>query len=50
MAGGVIFTRSLSRDILTFEKLRDAGLWLVDINPDHLEMARRMVNMCATSA
>lgn len=42
-AGSFIFTRSLSRDIMTFEALRDAELWLVDINPEHLEMARRMV-------
>lgn len=42
-AGSFIFTRSLSRDILTFEALRDADLWLVDIDPEHLEMARRMV-------
>ena len=42
-AGSFIFTRSLSRDILTFDALRDADLWLVDINPEHLEMARRMV-------
>ena len=42
-AGSFIFTRSLSRDILTFEALRDAELWLVDINAEHLEMARRMV-------
>ena len=33
-AGSFIFTRSLSRDILTFEALRDADLWLVDINPE----------------
>ena len=42
-AGSFIFTRNLSRDILTFEALRDAELWLVDINPDNLELARRMV-------
>ena len=36
-AGSFIFTRSLSRDILTFEALRDAELWLVGINPDHLD-------------
>ncbi len=42
-AGSFIFTRNLSRDILTFDALRDAELWLVDINPEHLEMARRMV-------
>lgn len=35
-AGSFIFTRSLSRDILTFEAFRDAELWLVDINPDQL--------------
>lgn len=42
-AGSFIFTRSLSRDILTFDALSDAELWLVDINSEHLEMARRMV-------
>ena len=42
-AGSFIFTRNLCRDILTFDALRDAELWLVDINPEHLEMARRMV-------
>lgn len=42
-AGSFIFTRNLSRDILTFPALRDSELWLVDINPEHLEMARRMV-------
>lgn len=42
-AGSFIFTRNLSRDIPTFEALRDAELWLVDINPEHLEMSRRMV-------
>lgn len=42
-AGSFIFTRSLCRDILTFDALKDAELWLVDINPENLEMARRMV-------
>ena len=42
-AGSFIFTRNLCRDILTFEKLRGVELWLVDIDPDNLEMARRMV-------
>ena len=42
-AGSFIFTRSLVRDILTFDALRNAEIWLVDINPEHLEMARRMV-------
>lgn len=42
-AGSFIFTRNLSRDILTFEALRDSELWLVDINEENLEMARRMV-------
>ena len=42
-AGSFIFTRSLSRDIFTFDALRDAEIWLVDINAEHLEMARRMV-------
>ena len=42
-AGSFIFTRNLCRDILTFDAFRDCELWLVDINPEHLEMARRMV-------
>ena len=42
-AGSFIFTRNLSRDIFTFDALRDAEIWLVDIDRDHLEMARRMV-------
>jgi alpha-galactosidase len=42
-AGSFIFTRNLSRDILTFEAFRDAELWLVDINPENLEIARSMV-------
>lgn len=42
-AGSFIFTRNLSRDILTFDAFRNCELWLVDINPEHLEMARRMV-------
>ena len=42
-AGSFIFTRNLSRDIMTYEAFRDAQLWLVDIDPDNLELARRMV-------
>ncbi len=42
-AGSFIFTRSLSRDIMTFPALQDADIWLVDINPENLELARRMV-------
>ena len=42
-AGSFIFTRNLCRDILTFDAFRNCELWLVDINPEHLEMAHRMV-------
>ncbi|MGI6691833.1 MAG: alpha-glucosidase/alpha-galactosidase [Christensenellales bacterium] len=42
-AGSFIFTRNLCRDILTFDALQNVELWLVDINQEYLEMARRMV-------
>ncbi|MGI6201335.1 MAG: alpha-glucosidase/alpha-galactosidase [Christensenellales bacterium] len=42
-AGSFTFTRNLTRDILTFDAFKDADLWLVDINPDNLEIARTMV-------
>lgn len=42
-AGSSVFTRNLSRDILTFPLLRDATLALVDIDPERLEFARKAV-------
>jgi hypothetical protein len=42
-AGSFGFTRGLVRDILTFERLRDAELALVDIDTERLSFARRAV-------
>ncbi|HNS49492.1 MAG TPA: alpha-galactosidase [bacterium] len=42
-AGSLGFTRGLVRDILTFPKLRDAELALVDTDPERLEFATRFV-------
>lgn len=40
-AGSLGFTRGLVRDILTFPKLADATIALMDINPERLDFARR---------
>lgn len=42
-AGSHVFTRNLTRDILTFPLMRDATLTLMDIDPQHLEYARKSV-------
>lgn len=42
-AGSIGFTRTLVRDILTFDRLRDAELVLMDIDPERLEFAERSV-------
>jgi alpha-galactosidase len=42
-AGSFGFTRNLVRDVLTFERLADATICLMDINPDRLEFSRRAV-------
>lgn len=39
-AGSFVFTRQIVRDIVSFEKLNDAEIALVDINESKLEMAR----------
>ena len=40
-AGSLGFTRGLVRDLLTFPKLQDAHIALVDINPERLAMAQK---------
>ncbi len=40
-AGSFGFTRTIMRDMLTFETLKDATFALVDIHPGRLEMARQ---------
>lgn len=42
-AGSLIFTRNLTRDILTFPLLKDATLTLVDIDSERLKFARELV-------
>ena len=40
-AGSIGFTRGLIRDILTFDKTKDATLVLMDINKERLEFAKK---------
>src|SRR4030042_1846723 len=42
-AGSLGFTSELVRDILTFPRLKDASLTLMDINPERLEFAHTAV-------
>jgi alpha-galactosidase len=42
-AGSQVFTRNLSRDILSFPALSDATLVLVDIDPENLALAKAAV-------
>jgi alpha-galactosidase len=41
-AGSMEFTGELVRDILTFPRLQDATISLMDINPERLEFARKI--------
>jgi alpha-galactosidase len=42
-AGSFGFTRNLVRDVLTFDRLADSTICLMDIDPDRLEYSRRAV-------
>ena len=42
-AGSTVFTRNLTRDILTFPLLSDATLCLMDIDAERLDFARKAV-------
>src|SRR5215831_16829628 len=42
-AGSSVFTRNLTRDILTFPLLEDAKLCLMDIDAERLDFARKAV-------
>ncbi len=42
-AGSTVFTRNLTRDILTFPLMEDATLCLMDIDAERLDFARRAV-------
>ncbi len=43
-AGSLGFTRKLVRDVLTFETLEDADLWLMDVDAERLDFAHRAVS------
>src|SRR5208283_521217 len=49
-AGSVVFTRNLTRDILTFPELQDAEIVLMDIDPDRLSRALKLVSRMAETA
>ncbi len=42
-AGSTVFTRNLTRDILTFPRMEDTTLCLMDIDAERLDFARRAV-------
>jgi len=42
-AGSYCFTRNLTRDLLTFDALKDVELCLMDISSERLEMAKKAV-------
>src|SRR3989339_1327302 len=44
-AGSLGFTRGLVRDILTFPRLKNSTICLMDINPERLEFARKACQM-----
>jgi len=49
-AGSVVFTRNLTRDILTFPELQDSEIVLMDIDPEKLSRAERLVSRMAETA
>jgi alpha-galactosidase len=49
-AGSVVFTRNLTRDILTFPELRDSEIVLMDIDADRLSRALKLVSRMAETA
>jgi alpha-galactosidase len=49
-AGSVVFTRNLTRDILTFAELGDSELVLMDIDGERLSRAEKLVTRMAETA
>ena len=49
-AGSVVFTRNLTRDILTFPELQDAEIVLMDIDAERLSRAEKLVSRMAETA
>jgi len=49
-AGSVVFTRNLTRDILTFPELGDCEIVLMDIDAHRLSRAEKLVSRMAETA
>jgi alpha-galactosidase len=49
-AGSVVFTRNLTRDILTFPELGESEIVLMDVDADRLSRAERLVSRMAKTA
>ena len=49
-AGSVVFTRNLTRDILSFPELHDSEIVLMDIDADRLSRALKLVSRMAETA
>ena len=49
-AGSVVFTRNLTRDILTFPELQDSEIVLMDVDADRLARAEKLVSRMAETA
>ncbi len=49
-AGSVVFTRNLTRDILTFPELGESEIVLMDVDADRLSRAERLVSRMAETA
>ncbi|MGO9582433.1 MAG: alpha-glucosidase/alpha-galactosidase [Acidimicrobiales bacterium] len=49
-AGSVVFTRNLTRDILTFPELGDSEIVLMDIHGERLSRAEKLVNRMVETA
>ena len=49
-AGSVVFTRNLTRDLLTFPELEDSEIVLMDIDADRLSRAEKLVSRMVETA
>ena len=49
-AGSVVFTRNLTRDILTFPELQDSEIVLMDIDTNRLSRSEKLVSRMAETA
>ncbi|MGA3216803.1 MAG: alpha-galactosidase, partial [Acidimicrobiales bacterium] len=49
-AGSMVFTRNLTRDLLTFPELKDSEIVLMDIDADRLSRALKLVSRIAETA